>query len=33
MNGAHDVGGMQDMGPIQPEHNEPVFHTEWERRV
>ena len=33
MNGAHDVGGMQDMGPIRPEHNEPVFHTEWERRV
>jgi nitrile hydratase beta subunit len=33
MNGAHDVGGMQDMGPIRPEHNEPVFHTEWEKRV
>jgi nitrile hydratase subunit beta len=33
MNGIHDVGGMQDMGPIRPEHNEPVFHTEWERRV
>jgi nitrile hydratase len=33
MNGAHDVGGMQDMGSIRPEHNEPVFHTEWERRV
>ena len=33
MNGAHDMGGMQDMGPIRPEHNEPVFHTEWERRV
>jgi nitrile hydratase len=33
MNGAHDVGGMQDMGPIRPEHKEPVFHTEWERRV
>jgi nitrile hydratase len=27
------MGGMQDMGPIRPEHNEPVFHTEWERRV
>jgi nitrile hydratase len=33
MNGAHDVGGMQDMGPIRAEHNEPVFHKEWERRV
>jgi nitrile hydratase subunit beta len=33
MNGAHDVGGMQDMGRIRLEHNEPVFHTEWERRV
>ena len=33
MNGAHDMGGMQDMGPIKPEHNEPVFHAEWERRV
>ncbi len=33
MNGVHDLGGMQDMGPIRPEHSEPVFHTEWERRV
>ena len=33
MNGAHDVGGMQDMGPIRREHNEPVFHTVWESRV
>jgi nitrile hydratase subunit beta len=33
MNGAHDVGGMQDMGPVRPEHNEPVFHAEWEKRV
>jgi nitrile hydratase len=24
---------MQDMGPIRPEDNEPVFHKEWERRV
>ena len=33
MNGIHDMGGMQDMGPIRPEKNEPVFHAEWERRV
>ena len=33
MNGIHDMGGMQDMGPIRPEKNEPMFHAEWERRV
>jgi nitrile hydratase subunit beta len=33
MNGAHDMGGMQDMGPIAPEKNEPIFHAEWERRA
>jgi nitrile hydratase subunit beta len=33
MNGIHDMGGMQDMGPIQRETREPVFHAEWERRV
>lgn len=33
MNGIHDMGGMQDMGPIRPEKNEPVFHAEWEGRV
>jgi nitrile hydratase len=33
MNGAHDMGGMQGMGPIVPEPNEPVFHAEWERRT
>jgi nitrile hydratase len=33
MNGIHDMGGMQDMGPIARERNEPVFHTEWERRL
>lgn len=33
MNGVHDLGGMQDMGSIRPEHNEPVFHTEWERQI
>lgn len=33
MNGIHDMGGMQDMGPIQAEKNEPVFHAEWEGRV
>jgi nitrile hydratase len=33
MNGVHDMGGMQDMGPIQYEKNEPVFHARWEERV
>jgi nitrile hydratase len=33
MNGVHDMGGMQDMGPIQQEQNEPVFHMSWEGRV
>ena len=33
MNGIHDLGGMQDMGPIKIESNEPVFHARWEGRV
>jgi nitrile hydratase subunit beta len=33
MNGVHDMGGMQDMGPIREEKNEPVFHEPWEGRV
>jgi len=33
MNGVHDFGGMDGLGPIDYETNEPVFHAEWERRV
>ncbi len=33
MNGVHDMGGMQGMGPIRYEKNEPVFHARWEGRV
>ena len=33
MNGIHDLGGMQDMGPVRPEKAEPVFHAVWEGRV
>ena len=35
MNGAHDLGGMQSLGPInpEPEAEEPVFHAAWEKRV
>jgi nitrile hydratase len=35
MNGAHDLGGMHGLGPInpEPESEEPVFHADWEKRV
>ena len=33
MNGIHDMGGMQGMGPIEYEEKEPVFHAPWEGRV
>jgi nitrile hydratase len=33
MNGIHDMGGMQDMGPIRPEKDEPVFRAVWEGRM
>lgn len=33
MNGVHDLGGMDGLGPIVVEPNEPVFHADWERRV
>ena len=33
MNGVHDMGGMDGMGPIEREENEPVFHAPWESRV
>jgi nitrile hydratase beta subunit len=33
MNGIHDMGGMQGMGPIRPEKDEPVFHETWEGRA
>jgi nitrile hydratase len=35
MNGAHDLGGMHGLGPInpEPEAEEPVFHADWEKRV
>jgi nitrile hydratase beta subunit len=33
MNGVHDMGGMQGMGPIEHEQREPVFHMPWEGRV
>ena len=33
MNGVHDMGGLQDMGPVVPEKDEPVFHAVWEGRI
>jgi nitrile hydratase subunit beta len=33
MDGAQDMGGVPDFGPVQPEPNEPVFHADWERRA
>jgi nitrile hydratase len=35
MNGGHDIGGIHGFGPInpEPEAEEPVFHTEWEKRL
>jgi len=33
VNGIHDMGGMHGFGPVEPERNEPVFHSDWEARV
>ncbi len=31
MNGIHDLGGMEGLGPLPFEDNEPRFHADWER--
>ncbi len=33
MNGLHDIGGMQGLGPVPREPDEPIFHEEWEKRT
>lgn len=33
MNNIHDLGGMQGFGRVEPEENEPVFHTDWEAKA
>jgi nitrile hydratase len=33
MNGIHDMGGMDNMGPLVVEQNEPRFHADWERTI
>lgn len=30
---AHDIGGLKGLGRVEMEQDEPVFHSEWERRV
>jgi len=32
VNGVHDMGGMQCFGKVEPEPNEPPFHSDWEGR-
>lgn len=31
MNGVHDLGGTDGLGPVVVEPDEPVFHSDWER--
>ena len=33
MNGAHDLGGMHGFGAVDIERDEPVFHSDWERKA
>jgi len=33
MNGAHDLGGMHGMGPIDIDPDQPLFHDNWEKDV
>jgi len=33
MNGVHDMGGMQGLGDLHYEREEPMFHARWEGRV
>ena len=30
---AHDIGGVKGLGPVEIEPAEPVFHSDWERRI
>jgi nitrile hydratase subunit beta len=31
VNGVHDLGGTDGLGPVNVEDNEPVWHSEWEK--
>jgi nitrile hydratase beta subunit len=33
MNGVHDLGGTDGLGPVQVEQDEPVWHADWEKAV
>jgi nitrile hydratase len=33
MDGIHDMGGMHGFGKVEPEPDEPVFHSQWEGRT
>lgn len=33
MNSTHDIGGIDGLGPIVAEFDEPAFHEEWERHI
>ena len=33
MNGIHDMGGMENFGPLPIEKDEPLFHAGWERTI
>ncbi len=33
MNSIHDIGGMDNIGSVNIEKDEPVFHEDWEKRV
>jgi nitrile hydratase subunit beta len=33
VNGIHDLGGMHGFGPVDIERDEPVFHSDWERKT
>ena len=33
MTAIHDMGGVPGYGRVEPEENEPVFHSEWEGRM
>ena len=33
MDGIHDLGGMDGFGPVEREHDEPLFHARWEARL
>jgi nitrile hydratase beta subunit len=33
VNGVHDLGGLEGLGAVAPPADEPVFYSDWERRV